>query len=97
MGSKMNSSTFLGAYVLREMGHNEEADEIMKEWLRESKGDKIARWAMAAYNNDYSQAAKLAEKMKTTEDGTPWNPGRNEAAFDLIKEIFILLNSKSEI
>ena len=92
MGSSMNSSTLLGAFVLREMGQTDKADQIMNEWITGDENDKIAQWAMAAYSDDFIEAQKLEENMKTAEDGTPWNPSKQDFSFELVKEIYLLLN-----
>ena len=92
MGSKKNSSTFLGAFVIRDMGQKVKADQIMKEWLEGNEKDKIAQWAMAAYSGNLSEARMLAENMRATTDGTPWNPSRHEASFELVHQIYFLIS-----
>ena len=91
VGSNMNSSTLLGAFVLREMGEKDKADQIMNEWISGDENDRIAQWAMAVYSDDLNHAKKLEENMKTTDDGTPWNPSKNDYSFELVKEIYPLL------
>ena len=91
-GNRLNASTFLGALVLREMGEKEKADQLMKEWLKEKENDQIAAWAMAAYSGQISEARSLAGEMRSTSGGTPWNPTEQEASFELVKEIYSLLN-----
>ena len=46
----------------------------MNEWIKGDENNKIAQWAIAAYADNLIKAQQLAENMKTTEDGTPWNP-----------------------
>jgi len=92
MGIKKNSSTFLGAFVIRDMGQKDKADQVMKEWFKGNENDKIVQWAMAAYTDNLIKAQQLAENMKTTEDGTPWSPSNQDASFELVKEIYLLLN-----
>ncbi|MBL7110790.1 MAG: DUF5107 domain-containing protein [Bacteroidales bacterium] len=92
IGSRKNSSTLLGAIAIRDLGQQEKADRLMKDWLKGNENDKIAQWAMAVYNDDLGKASKLAENMKTTEEGTPWNPSRQDADFELVKEIVFILN-----
>jgi hypothetical protein len=47
---------------------------------------------MAAYSSNFSEAQKLAVDMKIAEDGTPWNPSRQDFSYELVKEIYLLLN-----
>jgi predicted Zn-dependent protease len=92
MGSNKNSSTLLGAFVIRDLGQKEKADQMMHEWFKGDEKDKIAQWAMAAYSSNFSEAQKLAEDMETTEDGTPWNPSIQDFSFELVKDIYLLIN-----
>ena len=88
-----NSSTLLGAMVLRETGQQERADRIMNGWLT-NEGDKLAKWAMAVYSGDSAQAKKLIGTMGSKEEGTPWNPVRYDATFELVSEIYTLLGEE---
>jgi len=92
MGSSKNSSTLLGAFVLGEMGEKDKADQMMNEWINEDENNRIAQWAMAAYSHDFNQIQKLEEDMKTPDVGTPWNPTKLDFSFELVKEIYHLLN-----
>ena len=92
MGSNKNSATLLGALVIRDLGQKEKADQTMHGWVKGNEKDKIAQWAMAAYSSNFSEAQKLAVDMKITEDGTPWNPSRQDFSFELVEEIYLLLN-----
>lgn len=86
---RSNSSTLLGAMVLRETGQQERADQIMNGWLTNEE-DKLAQWAMAVYSGDSAQAKKLIGNMGSKEEGTPWNPVRYDATFELVSEICTL-------
>jgi len=92
MGSKKNSSTFLGAFVIRDMGQKDKADQVMNEWFQGNEDDKIVQWAIAAYADNLIKAQQLAENMKTTEDVTPWSPSKQDASFELVREVYLLLN-----
>jgi predicted Zn-dependent protease len=92
MGSNKNSSTLLGAFVIRDFGQKEKADQMMREWFKGDENDKIAQWAMAAYSSNFIEAQKLADNMETKEDGTPWNPSKQDFSFELVKEIYLLIN-----
>jgi len=92
IASRKNSTMLLGALAIRDLGDEEKANQLMKEWLEGNEKDEIARWAVAVYSGNLDEAKKLNENMKITEEGTPWNPARQDTDFELVNEIVLLLN-----
>ena len=65
---------------------------LSEEYLKECYGE-LNRQAVTGIDRiNYAVYGKnLEENMRTTSDGTPWNPTKQEASFELVKEIFLLL------
>ncbi|MCD4735408.1 MAG: hypothetical protein K8R53_05160, partial [Bacteroidales bacterium] len=90
--TKWGSYHYVGAIVLRKLGKNDQATELLKEWGEAQPPDDIvANWSVAKFNNNNARAQEALESNKVKTEGTPWNPAGSDRDFPLVLEVMKLI------
>ena len=84
--TKWNSNHYVSALVMRELGMEYKAKELMDEWISRFPASISAQWAYAKFNNNNEKAEEILKNLKTESEGTPWNPTGSDPNFKLVIE-----------
>ena len=82
-----DSPYLLLAYSLQLLGQEDQAVQVLSEWMKAKSKDPLVHWASAMYSNYLEQAERALSNYKDQSGGTPWNPGGNDSQFRLVYEI----------
>jgi len=55
----------VSAWALQKKGKSDEAEKLLKRWVEKQPGNNLAKWALNAYNGNYTQ---LPDEMRTDEN-----------------------------
>ena len=90
--TKWGSYHYVGAIVLRKLGKNDQAIELLKEWGEvQHPDDIVVKWSVAKFNKNNIKAQEVLDSKKVKTQGTPWNPAGSDKDFPLVLEVMKLI------
>lgn len=82
-----NSNDYLIVLALRKLNKEQEANNLMKEWIKKNPGSNILNWCYAMYCNDTEKAKTLLSENYVVKDAAPWETVYNDFNFNLILKL----------
>ena len=86
-GSFFRAANLLNALSLKALGKQQQADEMVKGWSKNSK-DLITQCCIAVYQGDKEKVATLLDNYRTPAENTPWETSRRDNDFELLMNLF---------
>lgn len=85
--SSFSSSHYLGAILLKKMGKEKEAKELLESWKEKEPDNLVADWCSAKFAGNNSEAKIILEEITEKNGGTLFNPKNSDTTFALILAI----------
>jgi len=85
--SKPSSSHYLGAILLKKMGKENEAKELLAAWAEKEPDNLVADWCLAKLAGNNSEAESILKKIMKENGGTLFSTKNRDTSFALILAI----------
>lgn len=85
--SRLSSSVYLGAILLKKTGKQEEAKKLLTSWAEKQPTNKVAGWCLAKFNGENEKAENILNEIKNANGGTLFNARTVDSEFPLIQAI----------